>query len=108
MLLVERKDLPRAEAEFELAVRLDAGNVAALNGLGVVLMQMGEASQAMERFEQCRRLAPSYDRPYLNMAVLYVNAGQPQKARELLSEYLAKQPDDPDIQQALQEVNSKQ
>jgi predicted Zn-dependent protease len=42
------------------------------------------------------------------MAVLYVNAGQPQKARELLSEYLAKQPDDPDIQQALQEVNSKQ
>ena len=106
MLLVERKDLPRARQEFDQAVQLQPRSVEALNGLGVVLMQMGDASEAMRRFEQCRRLAPSYDRPYLNMAVLYISAGKPEKAHEILSEYLVSQPDNPDIRQALQEVDS--
>jgi predicted Zn-dependent protease len=62
----------------------------------------------MESFEKCRRLVPAYDRPYLNMAVLFLNAGKAQKAHDLLSGYLAKQPDNPDIRQALQEVDAKQ
>jgi Flp pilus assembly protein TadD len=78
-----------------------------LNGLGVVLMESGDSDQAMQRFEMCRRLAPDYDRPYLNMAVLYVNAGHPEKAHDLLSEFLARQPDNAEIRQALQEVDSK-
>ena len=68
---------------------------------------LGDADKAMERFEQCRRLAPSYDRPYLNMAVLYISAGNPQKAHDILSEYLVSQPDSPDIRQALQEVDNR-
>jgi Flp pilus assembly protein TadD/peroxiredoxin len=107
MLLVERKDLPRAKLEFDEAVRLAPEDVEALNGLGVVLMQMGDADKAMERFERCHQLAPSYDRPFLNMAVLYLSAGKPQKAHDILSEYLVKQPDDQDIRQALHEVDSR-
>jgi predicted Zn-dependent protease len=41
------------------------------------------------------------------MAALYLNAGKPEKAHEILSEYLANDPDNPDIRQALQEVDSK-
>jgi Flp pilus assembly protein TadD len=78
-----------------------------LNGLGVVLMEMGESAKAMESFENCRRLAPDYDRPYLNMAVLYLSAGKGDKARDLLSEFLARQPDNEEIRQALREVDSK-
>ena len=107
MLFVDRKDLGRAKAEFETAAKLEPRNVEMLNGLGVVLMESGESDEAMQRFEMCRRLAPDYDRAYLNMAVLYVNAGHPEKAHDLLSEFLARQPDNAEIRQALQEVDSK-
>jgi Flp pilus assembly protein TadD/peroxiredoxin len=106
MLFFERKDLTRAKQEFEQVVQLQPRNVEGLNGLGVVLMQMGNANDAMERFEQCRQLAPSYDRPYLNMAVLYMNAGKREKAHDVLAQYLGKQPDNPEIRQALQEVDA--
>jgi Flp pilus assembly protein TadD/peroxiredoxin len=107
MLFVEEKDLPRAKLELEKATQLEPRNVEMLNGLGVVLMEMGESAKAMESFENCRRLAPDYDRPYLNMAVLYLSAGKGDKAHDLLSEFLARQPDNEEIRQALREVDSK-
>ena len=107
MLFVEMKDLGHAKSQFEKATQLEPRNVEMLNGLGVVLMESGEFDQAMQRFEMCRQLAPDYDRPYLNMAMLYVDAGHPEKAHDLLSEYLARQPDNAEIRQALQEVDSK-
>lgn len=105
MLLVEQKDLSQAQQEFEQVVRLQPDNVEGLNGLGVVLMQLGNGSDAMRRFEECTKVAPSFDRPYLNMAVLYMSAGQPGKAHDILSQFLAGQPDNADIRQALQEVD---
>jgi predicted Zn-dependent protease len=41
------------------------------------------------------------------MAVLYVNAGKADKAHDLLSEFLARQPDNEEIRQALREVDGK-
>ena len=107
MLFVERKDLNRARAEFERVVQLQPDNVEGLNGLGVVLMQMGDTSDAMQRFEECRRLAPSYDRPYLNMAVLFISGGKPEKAHDILSQYLVQHPDNAEIRQALQEIGGQ-
>ena len=107
MLYVGQRELNLAETEFEEAVRLDPRNVEMLNGLGVVLMQMGKSGEAMEHFERCLRLAPDFDRPYLNMTVLYLNAGQTQKAHDLLAGFLARQPNNPDIREALAEVDAK-
>lgn len=106
MLFVDQRDLIRAKSEFEAAVRLEPQNLEFLNGLGVVLMQMGDAGNAMDDFEKCRKLSPDYDRPYLNMAVLFLSAGQRGKAHDLLSEFLARHPDNTDIRQALQQVDS--
>jgi predicted Zn-dependent protease len=61
----------------------------------------------MQRFEACRRLAPDYDRPYLNIAVLYLNAGHADKAHALLSDYLARHPDNAQIRQALDELSNQ-
>ena len=87
-----KRRISRARSEFEKATQLEPRNVEILNGPGVVLMEMGESDRAMEAFDNCRLLAPDYDRPYLNMAVLYVNAGKADKAHDLLSEFLARQP----------------
>ena len=107
MLYVEGKDLGSAESEFEKAVALEPEKVEMLNGLGVVLMQEGKSARAMEIFERCVRLAPTYDRPYLNMAVLYLAAGSPDKAHDLLSDFLNRYPENEEIRQALQEVDSR-
>jgi Flp pilus assembly protein TadD len=107
MLFVEEKRLDLAKLEFEKATQLEPRNVEMLNGLGVVLMEMGDSAGAMESFEKCRSLAPDYDRPYLNMAVLYMNAGKVEKAHDLLAEFLTRQPENGDIRQALREVDSK-
>ncbi len=108
MLLVERKQLPQAVREFEILVQLQPDNAEGLNGLGVVLMQMGDSTQAMRRFEDCRLVAPDFDRPYLNMAVLYMSAGQRGKAHDLLSQYLETQPGNQEVREALKEVDSGQ
>jgi Flp pilus assembly protein TadD len=107
MLFVEEKALAQAKSEFEKATELAPHNVEMLNGLGVVLMEMGESSKAIEVFDRCRHLEPSYDRPYLNLAVLYMNAGKIEDAHEVLSEFLAKWPENGDIRQALREVDNR-
>ena len=104
MLLVEKNDLPRARSEFEIAVHLQPKNLEALNGLGVVLMRMGKSADAIMRFEECRRLAPDFDRAYLNLALIYVNSGDTRKAHDILNEYLLTQPDSPDVRKALKEI----
>ncbi len=107
MLYDEQKELDLAKSEFEEGVRLDPQNAEMLNGLGVILMQMGASNQAMEYFRKCKEIAPDFDRPYLNMAALYLKADRIKEAHDLLSEYLAKVPDDPDVLQALQEVDAR-
>ncbi len=107
MLYVEQQDLDAAKSEFEEAVRLDPSNVQMLNGLGVVLMRTGGLEKAMEYFQQCQRLAPDFDRPYLNMADLYLKAGKTKQAHDLLTEYLARQPEDSDVRHALEEIDAK-
>jgi predicted Zn-dependent protease len=42
------------------------------------------------------------------MAVLYMNAGQTKKAHDILAEYLASQPDNQDVREALQQVDGGQ
>lgn len=108
MFYVEQKDLASAENEFQKAVALQPGNPEILNGLGVVFMQEGKSAEALDTFDRCRKLAPNFDRPYLNMAVLYLSSGHAAEAHAILAEYLARDPSNQEIRQALQEVDSRQ
>ena len=104
MLLVDKDELASAQREFAIAVALQPGNVEALNGLGVVLMRMGKANEAIARFEQCRQLAPTYDRAYLNLALMFARAGDKARAQQILSEYPLSQHDSPAVRKALKEI----
>ncbi len=107
LLLIGEQDLIGARREFEAAVSIDPINVEALNGLGVVLMKMGEASSAEDRFKQCQRLAPAYDRAYLNLALLYLRAGDPGRAHDVLAGYLDDEPESVDVRRALAELDRR-
>jgi Flp pilus assembly protein TadD/peroxiredoxin len=107
ILLVEQNDLAGARREFEQSIRLQPGNVDGLNGLGVILMKSGDLRSAMDYFVKCQHLDPDFDRAYLNLAALYVGAGNSQKARDVLTQYLARHPENEEVSGALKEINGQ-
>jgi tetratricopeptide (TPR) repeat protein len=101
MALVAQKQMPQAREELETAVRLRPNNADAMNDLGAVLLQMGQATEALGWFEKCRSVAPDFDRPFINSALIYNGLGQPEKGRQVLTDFLARHPDNADVRKAL-------
>jgi Flp pilus assembly protein TadD len=100
-------DFLQAEREFTDTVRLQPKDVTALNGLGAIAMRRGDAATAMKDFRACVEIAPDFDRPYLNMTAVLLNSGKAQEAHDLLAGYLVRHPDNPEIKEALVQVDSK-
>ncbi len=107
MTLVAQNDLARARSELETSIRLRPDNPEAINNLGAVLQRMGLANEALERFEECRRMAPDFDRPAINAALIYNAQGQPAKARQVLQDFLARHPDNGDARSALDKMGTQ-
>ena len=107
MLLFDSGDLEGARAEFVKAVDLEPSNPEMLNPLGVVLMQKGDNERAMQIFEKCVRLAPNFAPAVLNMATLFLSAGRGDKAHDVLSEFLTRNPENKDVREALNEVDGR-
>jgi tetratricopeptide (TPR) repeat protein len=107
MALVAQKQMAQAREELETAVRLRPNNADAMNDLGVVLLQMGQAQEALGWFEKCRSIAPDFDRPYINAALIYNGRGQPEMARQVLEEFLKRHPDNADVRTALDKMGAK-
>jgi tetratricopeptide (TPR) repeat protein len=102
--MMTQNDLKGARAELETSIRLRPNNPDAINNLGAVLLRMGLTQEALERFEECRRIAPDFDRAAINSALVYNRAGQRNRARQVLEEYLARHPDNAIVRDALSKM----
>ncbi len=107
LFLAGREDFAQAEQEFSSALRFQPRNAPALNGMGAIAMRRGDTEAAMKDFRRCVEIAPDFDRPYLNIAALLLNAGQAQAARDLLVGYLRRHPDNQEIRDALAQIDAK-
>jgi Flp pilus assembly protein TadD len=107
MFFVQQNSMAEAKTEFARVVALQPSNAEARNGLAVILMRDGDRSTAERMFLACLQIAPDFDRPYLNLAALYMQQGQTTRARALLSGFLAKHPENTDVNNALHEVEAK-
>ena len=107
MALAGQNQIDGAHEELETAVRLRPTNTDALNNLGAILLRLGRPTEALSRFEECQRLAPDFDRAFLNASLVYGNAGQTDKARQVLEGFLARHPDSVDVRSALSKMESK-
>jgi tetratricopeptide (TPR) repeat protein len=107
MTLVAQNDLARARSELETSIRLRPDNPEAINNLGAVLQRMGLAGEALARFEECHRLAPDFDRPVINAALIYNTEGRPTNARKVLEEFLTRHPDNADVRSALEKMGAQ-
>jgi tetratricopeptide (TPR) repeat protein len=104
MTLVAQNDLKKARAELETSIRLRPSNPDAINNLGAVLLRLGLAGEALQRFDECRLLAPDFDRAFINSALLYRRQGQLDKAKEILEEFLSRHPGDAAVRDTLKNM----
>jgi tetratricopeptide (TPR) repeat protein len=105
MMLATEDKFDEAEAALERAVQLRPGDPIALNNLGVVFLRLNKLPEASQCFDRCMRLAPDYDRPFLNIASIYQQQGQPQKAQQVLKSFLGRHPDNAELSKALQSIS---
>jgi len=99
---VAQNDLKSAREELETSLRLGPGNPDAFDKLGAVLLRMGLTQDALARFEKCRLIAPDFDHPVINAALAYTRTGEPDKARQVLTEFFARHPENARVREALE------
>lgn len=73
-----------AQRDLNCALKLDANNTSALNGYGIVLDASGKHPEARVQFEKALQSDPSDVSALNNMALSWLNSGQPARAIELL------------------------
>ena len=84
--------LGEAKIFYGKALKADAGCVAALNNLGVILMTEKNYHEARSRFEKAIRLKPGYVDPCYNLACLFALTGQPEQGIRYLKRAVSLHP----------------
>ena len=98
-----------AIAQCEIAIQLDPEFGNPYNDIGVYLMQQQKLDEAipwLEKAKQAKRYEPRHF-PYLNLGRVYVAKGMLQKALEEFRGALAHNPDDPELPQLIEQLETK-
>ena len=76
----EQGDLPAAEAEYRIALMFDPQNATALNGLGVLLLELGQSEESEELLRLCIAFAPDYAVAHSNLGLVLTTRGKEEEA----------------------------
>jgi protein O-GlcNAc transferase len=82
---LSRNDLNTSLADFEKVVRLAPSVEQGHSALGAVLFRVGRTSEAIRELEKALAMKPSDSSAQMNLALAYVQNGQPAKALPLFS-----------------------
>jgi len=98
------RELSAAEKSFQDALRLGPQNPEAINGLGLVRLERGRASEAAQYFNSALKQQPGYGPALLNLAIVsHQYLKDRSVALQKYREYLALKPP-PDNQEAVRSV----
>ena len=86
LALIESEALDEAHFELERLIDLQPENVEALNAVGNVERLRGNASGALTRLQQARRLAPDHSGVLLNLGLAFMATGKNEDAVRCLEE----------------------
>jgi Flp pilus assembly protein TadD len=98
---------PEARDLFERAISIQRDNTSAINNLGVLYIKMGQVADAVAAFRYGIRAAPEDDMLYLNLGRVYIQNGERDKARALMTEWLDRNPNNQAAQRAMRELDSR-
>ncbi len=91
--LYEQGHYVKAALEFKNALQIDRKYAEADYMLGMINLKQGEFQSAFSRFKRTVELAPENIKARVEMADLYISAGALDRAEEMLSYILNKQPE---------------
>jgi Flp pilus assembly protein TadD/peroxiredoxin len=97
-------DNRRAEQYLLRAIELRPVYPEALNNLGILYLRTQRRDQAVARFEDCIRVAPTFDQAYLNLARVYVIEGTKEKARVVLENLLKQRPGHAEAEKMIEQL----
>lgn len=97
----ERLAFERAQAELAASQKLNADRPEARAAHAHLLVQQGRVSQAEQELRQALHILPDAAVLTVNLADLYRAMGQEQKATQVLTDYLARQPNAAVVRHAL-------
>ncbi len=103
----EKALYPEARGLFQRAISLQRNYAPALNDLGVLYLKMGQPNDAIAAFRYGIHEAPEEDMLYLNLARVYIQSGERDKARQVVMEWLDRKPGNKNAERALREVDSR-
>jgi Tfp pilus assembly protein PilF len=98
-----------AIAQCEIAIKLDPDFGNPYNDIGVYLMQQQKPDEAipwLEKAKQAKRYEPRHF-PYLNLGRVYLTKGMIQKALEEFRGALERNPNDSELTQLIDELETK-
>jgi tetratricopeptide (TPR) repeat protein len=101
--------IAEAIAQCEIAIQIDPEFGNPYNDIGVYLMQQQKLEEAipwLEKAKQAKRYEPRHF-PYLNLGRVYLAKGMLQKALEEFHGALRLNPDDADLAQTIEELETK-
>lgn len=101
--------IDEAIAQCEIAIQLDPEFGNPYNDIGVYLMQQQKFDEAipwLERAKKAKRYEPRHF-PYLNLGRLYLTKGMLQKALEEFRGALARHPNDSELTQLIEQLETK-
>jgi Flp pilus assembly protein TadD len=104
MVFAQTDDTEHAFEYLRTALQLRPVYPEALNNLGVLYLRSKRRDEAVASFEECIRVAPSFDQSYLNLARVYSIEGATEKARTVLLDLLKQHPDHAPGQKMLQQL----
>jgi tetratricopeptide (TPR) repeat protein len=82
-------------------------DASAINNLGVLYANLGQANDAIAAFQYGIQVAPDVDILYLNLSRAWVRLGERDKAREVMRALLARKPGYALAEKALRELEER-
>jgi tetratricopeptide (TPR) repeat protein len=94
-----RQDMfEEAEQYFKESIAIDPGDAALAYNVAEIMMQAGNADEAIRYYEMAIRIKPDWPKFYLKLGYAWLNKGDTQKAVEWFVKFVdLSPPDDPDV-----------
>jgi tetratricopeptide (TPR) repeat protein len=103
IILIAAGEFAEAKRVSERGLERDPGHAGLHNARGMALKGLGETAAAIDELRKAKAADPRFDRPYLNLARLLFERGEPQGAREVLERLLSVLPDHPAAREMLKD-----
>ena len=87
-----------AEQFFKKSIDIDPADHALAYNVAEIMMQAGNADEAIRYYEMAIRIKPTWPKSYLKLGYAWLNKGNTQKAIESFNKFVeTSPPDDPDV-----------